>query len=432
MRVWIVATYEPLPEIDEAARLLRCGMLAQQLTDDGEEVTWWTSTFHHVRKQNRFHESRSIDVRAGLRIELLHAPPYERNVSLQRFAHNRAMARSFNRATGKTSTLPDVIVAAVPSLELAESAVAFGRARGIPVLVDARDKWPDLYLNVAPSPLRGALRLALRSEFDRARRIFSNAAGIVGISDGYLDWALGYAGRARRSLDAVVPLGFPIPAKVSASELEQRGAALRQSMGVSAHQPLVTFLGMFGRSYDLECVVAAARLLHQEADDSMCLVLAGTGDSETRIRHLARGLPNVRFTGWLNQDDAWALLTASRAGLAPYRADALQSLPNKAFEYMAAGLPVLSSLRGELHRLLADEGVGLSYVAGNPSSLADAVRRVTSNDGERNAMGARGRRLYERTYSTSAIYSGLTRHLRAAAMGALDSSTPQMAHGGTI
>lgn len=412
MRCWIVATYEPLPEVDASARLLRCGTLAQQLTDDGDTVTWWSSTFHHVRKENRFETSRTITVRDGLRLELLHAPPYRRNVSLRRVRHNRAMARAFRASAAAATERPDVIFAAVPSLELAESAVRYASERGIPIVVDARDKWPDVYLNAVPPAFRGAARHALRAEFHRARRIFTAATGITGISDAYLEWALGHAGRLRSERDAVVPLGFPIPDALSASEVEERMQRLRQSLELSPSHCVVTFLGMFGLSYDLECVVAAARLLRDAGDDSIRIVLAGTGEAEGRIRRLAEGLPNVRFPGWLNQGDAWALLHASRAGLAPYHADATQSLPNKGFEYMAAGIPVVSSLGGELQQLLEEERVGVTYEAGDPVSLAAALQRLAANDAERRAMGGRARQLYDRSYSTSAIYSGLARHLR--------------------
>jgi glycosyltransferase involved in cell wall biosynthesis len=330
------------------------------------------------------------------------------------------MAAAFSEKSASSTERPDVIFAAVPSLELAESAVAFGRAQGIPVIVDARDKWPDVYLNAVPAALRGLLRHTLHGEFSRARRVFRNATGIVGISDGYLDWALSYAGRKRKELDAVAPLGFPVPDRLSTREIDERGGALRRTLGIGSEQCVITFLGMFGLSYDLECVITAARRLRDErrrGDDKICIVLAGTGDSEARMRTLAVGLPNVRFTGWLNQGDAWALLHASRAGLAPYRSDALQSLPNKAFEYMAAGLPIISSLGGELERLLAAEGAGLTYRAGDAESLADALRRVAANDVERRAMGTRGRKLYDQNYSTMAIYAQLARHLRVAAAG---------------
>jgi glycosyltransferase involved in cell wall biosynthesis len=437
MHAWVVATYEPLPDLDASSRLLRCGMLVDQLRSDGDEVTWWTSTFHHVRKENRFETSRTLAARNGARLELLHAPPYRRNVSLRRVAHNRAMAHAFAERTQRSEELPDVIFAAVPSLELAESALRYGQARGIPVVVDARDKWPDVYLTAVPRALRGMARQALSVEFERARRIFQGASGITAISDDYLDWALAYASRPRALTDCVVPLGFPVPRDPAGEALAERGRRLRQVIGVDATVPLATFLGMFGMSYDLECVVEAARRLHAAGESKVHIVLAGTGESLPRVRRLAAGLPNVHFTGWLDQADAWALLHTSTLGLAPYRRSALQSLPNKAFEYMAAGLPVVSSLSGELQQLLDAEAIGVTYRAGDPDALADAIRLAVDSPEGRRSMAARARDLYRRRYSTAAIYDTLARHLRMVAsrsrdVGLAAAPTTRLAVGGGL
>jgi glycosyltransferase involved in cell wall biosynthesis len=426
MRCWIVATYEPLPGVDPAARLLRCGTLAQELIAEGHAVTWWTSTFHHVRKQNRFESSRTVEVSPRFRLELLHAPPYHRNVSWRRIRHNRHMARVFAAAAvARSIERPDVIFAALPSLELAEQAVNFGRSHGIPVVVDARDKWPDLYLNAVPAALRGVARVVLASEFGRARRIFGGATGITAVSDTYLDWGLQYAARPRGVCDGVFPLGFPVP-EVSEQDVERRITSLRQRHGLAPEALLFTFLGMFGSSYDLDTVISAARLLRLAGETRVLIVLAGTGELAPRLRASASDLPNVIFPGWLDQGDAWSLLRASSAGLAPYTRDALQSLPNKAFEYMAAGIPIVSSLPGELEALLLGERVGRQYRAGNPASLAEAMRWLAGNPEERRAMGERARAVYEERFSTPAIYPALVRHLQrmSEAAGAMAACSP--------
>ena len=54
MRIWLVIAYEPLPKVHGNVRLLRYGMLANNLSAQGHRVTWWTSNFDHVRKRHRF------------------------------------------------------------------------------------------------------------------------------------------------------------------------------------------------------------------------------------------------------------------------------------------------------------------------------------------------------------------------------------------
>jgi glycosyltransferase involved in cell wall biosynthesis len=54
-------------------------------------------------------------------------------------------------------------------------------------------------------------------------------------------------------------------------------------------------------------------------------------------------------------------------------------MPSKFYDYIAEGLAIVSSLRGELADLIKDEGLGLQYEAGSADSLADAICRTTGD-----------------------------------------------------
>jgi len=76
--------------------------------------------------------------------------------------------------------------------------------------------------------------------------------------------------------------------------------------------------------------------------------------------------------------------------------------PNKMFDYMAAGKPVLIAAA---QPTIADEAnAGIRYQPGDPQALAGAIRRsVEMPEAERAAMGERGRELVRTQYSTSAV-----------------------------
>ena len=150
LNVWIVAAAEPLPMLDGGFRPFRCSLLSTALTARGHQVTWWTSDFDHMRKAPRFGEFRSIPVDDRLSLNLLPGPTYRRNISLRRVLHHHLMARRFSTEAARSSPLPDVIFACLPPLELAERAVEYASSRAIPVIVDIRDLWPDLYLRAFP------------------------------------------------------------------------------------------------------------------------------------------------------------------------------------------------------------------------------------------------------------------------------------------
>lgn len=413
MKVWLVVVYEPIPDLDGDARSLRYGALAQTLAGDGHDVTLWTSNYNHVRKRHRFEEPPpSIKVGPHFRVRLLPARGYRRNVSIDRIRHNLSVARAFEQRANQCSVKPDVVFACLPILELAEKAVQYARAKHIPVIVDVLDEWPDLYLTVFPQGLRSLARVALIPEFRRARRILQAATGITAVSSTYLQWALGYATRPRQDTDAVFPLGYARPDVGAEFDSERWVARLQSDYGIRPDSLVVTFVGQFGASYDLETVVEAARRLQAEGEARVQFVLAGDGDKRSKLREMAHTLPNVVFTGWLDQSAMIALLRLSSVGLAAYGDQALQSLPYKPFEYMAAGLPILSSLRGELETLICDEQIGIRYQSGNAGSLVEGIYQLLTQVEARKRMGINAQKLFEKRFSAEVIYPQLVEHLK--------------------
>lgn len=288
----------------------------------------------------------TVTPRSGLHIRLLFGPAYKRNITPARAHHNRIVARAFAHEAYDAKR-PDLIFCCLPTPEMAEKAIEVGQTLDIPVIVDIRDEWPDLYLTVFPRPLRGLVKRILWTEFKRIQWICRNASCITAVSNTYLDWALKYAGRERKNLDGVFPLGYP--SQMTQTHVsEDRGSRFKEIHKIRPEALVVTFIGMFGASYDLETVIEAARVLEKDTCNKIQFVLAGDGDKSRKVRKMAHGLSNIVFTGWLDQGSLLELVHISSVGLAPYITGALQSLPNKPFEYLAAGLPILSSLQGEL------------------------------------------------------------------------------------
>ena len=168
MNCWLITVGEPLPVVDPGnPRLLRTGALARTLVQGGHRVLWWTSTFDHYRKVQRAPEDRSFDWEGGT-VRMLRSVGYRANVSVRRFIEHAGVARKFAREAAAMER-PDVILASLPTIELAREAVAYGRAHGVPVLLDLRDLWPDLLIDVLPPRLRWLSRLVLAGSIRDAR-----------------------------------------------------------------------------------------------------------------------------------------------------------------------------------------------------------------------------------------------------------------------
>ncbi len=403
MNIWVIRDLEPIPTDPGGRRLMRAGMLSLALAARGHRTTWFTSTFDHYQKRQRGEADATIPAAPNLTVEMFRGPGYLRNVSLGRIRHNRAFAARWRDYAAKAAMLPDVLVTDLPTTEAAAAVADFGAERNIPVVLSIRDLWPDFFLDYLPPGLRPLGRPFIWPLEQQARRATRKATSIIGISEGYLAWGLGKAGRARGPLDRVYPLGYAAERRPDLGAIGE----YRERLKLPAGARVVSFVGSWGATYDLELMLGAARELQGRRD--VVLVVAGNAESRPELASAFRALPNVRVADWLSATDIATLVSLSAIGLLPYKPGAPQGLPNKVFEYMAYGAYQIAVLGGEIAQFYAETGAG-RVSAGTPEGLAAAIIDALP-------MGQDGRTrriaLFEERYSAEVIYRQMVEHIEA-------------------
>jgi glycosyltransferase involved in cell wall biosynthesis len=138
------------------------------------------------------------------------------------------------------------------------------------------------------------------------------------------------------------------------------------------------------------------------------------------VRRAAEGLTGITFTGPLPHERIPACLAAADIGVAPFDVGAHRPLarefywsPLKIFEYMAAGLPVVTPRLERLAHIVRDGREGVLYDSGNAEGLAQAIERLTDS-GERDAMGRAARERVVQHFSWQEHCQQLDRAIRDA------------------
>ena len=412
MNVWLVTIGEPVPlNAGRRDRLHRTGYLAQFLANRGHRVLWWTSAFDHFRKTHIASEDQTVEVGAGLRIKLLHGRGYRRNISLARLRDHAEIAWKF-AAAARREPLPELIVAALPTIGLAAASAEFGARHGIPVALDMRDMWPDIFVDTAPGPVRPIARALLQPMFRQAGRACAQASAITGITDAFVDWGVERGARKRSPLDRAFPLGYAVQPPET-EELRAAGA-FWDGLGIRGGDGFtVCYFGGLGRQLDLMHAIHAARALESQGS-AVRFVLCGEGERLEEYRRAAAGLSNVILPGWVDRAAIYTLMRRSSAGLDPLpgRYDFLATINNKAIEYMSAGLPVVSSPRqGVLFDLLERRDCGMSYPSADAQALAALLAGLEQQPDRAVAMRRASGELFREQFMAETVCASMAEHL---------------------
>jgi glycosyltransferase involved in cell wall biosynthesis len=404
MYIWIISVYEPLPVGDPNVRAMRNGMLADALSREGHDVQLWIPGFDHVHHEHHYSGSILLSRPETYSLQILGSLGYKTDQSITRLFHNILLAREFTKIAAGRKRIPDIVLTQIPSLELADAVVQYSQSVNIPVMVDIRDLWPDVYERLFPSTLRFLYPLIFSREVAKAKRILKQATSITAVSETYLRWGLAHADRQRHNSDMVFHIGSPrleTPEKIGESDLEL--------FNLPAGKLVVLFVGTFCDSYEIDIIFKAADYLSCLGTHEIHFVIAGRGDGEESIERHSNESDYVSYLGWLDRPALQKALGIATVGICPYSKGALMSLPNKPFEYLSAGLPIISSLEGELATLISTENVGQNYVAGDFKSLANCLMNLTEQ--EILKQGTNAKMLYEKSFVPKTIYGKFVKHI---------------------
>ncbi|EWT07570.1 hypothetical protein N864_06430 [Intrasporangium chromatireducens Q5-1] len=263
---------------------------------------------------------------------------------------------------------PDVIHAHHPFvLRTAVRAARRRRAAGHPccVVYDARENFAGIPEGEQGSPRRHAM--VVRQEADMIRHVDR----VITVSDPIADELQARFGLTRRP---AVVLNVPISAARSARR------TIRDVVGVDSAIPLLVYSGGISRARGLETLVDAMGLL-----PDMHLALVAVPHPHPSIpglleRAAALGAEaRVHVTGPVAQGDIATFLSGADIAVHPLPGGSPnhdQALPNKLFEYLHAGLPLVVSDARMMADFVMTEHVGQVFATGDAAALASAVQRV--------------------------------------------------------
>jgi glycogen(starch) synthase len=284
----------------------------------------------------------------------------------------RGLTRSLRVGLETRSQIRSAVTLAPPAEVLHAMAflglpVALAMSRGGDggvVVYDARDIYADA-ANIArlPGPLRRAFERVERRWARRARRV-------VTVNEPYADVLATRLGPPR----PLVVMNGPMPWLRPATAPRR----FHEHLGLAETAQVVLYHGGFSPGRGIEQLIEALPLLARE----VVLVLMGYGilADELRVRaadpvlagrlRVLPAVPPNELIGWVASADVAAM------PIQPTTLNHRLTTPNKLFEAMAAGVPVVASDLPGMAAIVRDAGCGVLCDPTDPAAIAAAIRSV--------------------------------------------------------
>ncbi|WP_160016645.1 glycosyltransferase family 4 protein [Pseudomonas sp. Irchel 3H9] len=167
------------------------------------------------------------------------------------------------------------------------------------------------------------------------------------------------------------------------TEQGERSWYLHDHFGISRDQRVLLFQGGFSAGRNLLELVEAMALLQKS---NVHLVLLGEGQLSGTLHRLIKRkgmISRVHIHPAVAQSCLLSVTASADAGIIPYQAICLNNYyctPNKLFEFIAAGLPVLASDLPELRRLVDGNQIGCVGDLGTPKAMATMIEAFFNDD----------------------------------------------------
>jgi len=283
----------------------------------------------------------------------------------------------------------DVVIASSGPITVGIPGLVAKWFRGRKLIFEARDLWPEgaVKMGLLKNPLM--IRLAYWFE----KLCYRNASSIIALSPGIQQ---DIAGRFPKSTVFSVTNAANIP--LFSSPQSYAGSLPPKSYAI--------YFGNIGQVNHSAYLLEAAKLLAHEGRSDIHLLLIGEGQLKQALKAqvVRENIANVLFLDLMPKSSLVGYLQHALASVVPLKPIPVfdTSSPNKLFESMAAGVPVIQTTQGWIKEFIAAHKVGFTVDGHQPSQLADVLIKLKDNPEMAHEIGKRGletaRKFFDKDY----------------------------------
>lgn len=281
---------------------------------------------------------------------------------------------------------PDITIASSGPITVGLPGLISKWLRGIKLVFEVRDLWPEGAIELGI--LRNKVLIRCSKWFEKT--LYKYASLVVGLSPGMRDY---------------VKDNFKHPNVISvtnSANLNLFGTPQKTNGDDILQQKYAIYTGNIGEVNNSYWLLNTCRELKKLGREDIKLLLVGDGQQREEICNSAsmEDLQSFEYRGLMPKEDLVAYIQHSMVSLVPLKGTPVldTSSPNKFFESLAAGVPVIQNTNGWMKKYLEGNHVGFTISPDDPLALAHKLIELADNPELILEMKLRSRECAERDF----------------------------------
>lgn len=407
--IWYVHPYAGGPGI---GRYTRPYSLAKYWTRMGVNATVFTVANHHQLDTPRPAGPLSVN---GIPYEFISCRAYTNN-GIGRLLNMADLTRNlwrYGNAYAKLYGKPDLIISSSPHPYAFLATHHLARRFKAKSIFEVRDLWPLGFVELLGTSKYHPLVLFTAW---LERYAYKHADAVVSLLPKTKPYMVEH-GLAEKKWHHI-PNGVDLEINNEVSSDGTKNQCIEQAQAFKNQGYItITYTGALGQPNYVESLIEALALAKQTSNAKLAAIIVGRGEAKINIERLVHKhqlQASVAVFDQISKHDTLQLLRAVDIGYISLKPGPLFGFgisPNKLFDYMLAGLPVLFSISAG-NNPVQDANCGISTAPNNIPAITDALIKLASlNKDERTTLGENGKQYVIQRHSYSHLAENYLRLL---------------------
>lgn len=291
----------------------------------------------------------------------------------------------------------DIVFATSTPLTVGGVALALKKIKKWPYIFEVRDLWPEFPIQIGAIRNIGLIKILKAFE----KKIYRNAEHIVALSPGMKDGVVN-AGIPNEKVSMV-----PNMSKPEEFYPHEPNLYTAKKFGINLDKFNIIHFGSMGAANGLQYIIEAAKVCKDRGIDDIEFIFMGDGATKPILEQSVKdySLGNVKFLGNHPMKEVIEVVNLCDASITSFKNLPIlkTNSPNKLFDSLSAGKPIIVNSAGWTKELVEKENCGFFVNPDSPEDFVDKLVFYKENKVMLDEWGKNARRLSETTFSRTLL-----------------------------